>query len=87
MSSALAVYDEDNVGEPQAMRTELLPYESIVRVTIRATPPTGPQIGFKLAHVPALIRHGAAMTPEDALRAAAKAPVGRHASEGTERQR
>ncbi|MBW7905333.1 MAG: hypothetical protein LC135_05155 [Phycisphaerae bacterium] len=82
---ALAVYDDDNAGEPQAMRTELLPYESIIRVTIRATPPTGPQIGFKLAQVPALIRHGAAMTPEDALRAAASAPVGRHAPHGRDR--
>lgn len=70
---ALAVYDEDDASDAGRMRTELLPYEAIARVTVRTAMPTGPQIGFKLSPAPAMMTHGSAMTPEEALRVAATA--------------
>jgi len=74
---ALAVYDEDDANAAAGMRTELLPYEAIARVTVRTTLPTGPQIGFRLSPSPAIMRHGSAMTPEEALHLAATAPNAR----------
>lgn len=71
---ALAVYEEDESTGSRAMRTELVPYESIVRVTIRTVRPTSPHMGFNRAHTPTVMQHGPRMTPEEALRAAAMEP-------------
>jgi len=62
---ALAVWETGS----GSMRTELLPYASIVRVTIDVPREKGTRIGFDQAHTPSVMR-GVAMTPEQALRAA-----------------
>ncbi len=67
---ALAVFDEGGSSGSPAMRTELVPYELIMRVTIRAMKPTRSPFGFSSAHAPALIGQDHLMTPEEALRAA-----------------
>lgn len=61
---ALAVWESGS-----EMRTELVPYESIVRVTIGAPRETGTRIGFDQSRAP-MAMAGIAMTPEQALRAA-----------------
>lgn len=71
---AVAVYDDDETSGTRAMRTELLPYAAIARVIIRAAPPTGPRIGFRVTPVSPL-RAGAGLTPEQALRLVAAAPA------------
>lgn len=71
---ALAVYEEDESNGSRAMRTELVPYESIVRATIRTVRPTTPHMGFDRAHAPTVMQQGPQMTPEAALRAAAMEP-------------
>lgn len=70
----LAVHDEGNGAGTRAMRTELVPYELIMRVTIRAVRPTSPHMGFNAVHAPEVIQHDPLMTPEEALRAAAMGP-------------
>src|SRR5574341_611546 len=62
----LAVFENDS----DSMRTELVPYESIMRVTIGPPKARGTRVGFDHSHAPAPIA-AAAMTPEQALRAAA----------------
>ncbi|MBL8880899.1 MAG: hypothetical protein JNG88_17435 [Phycisphaerales bacterium] len=71
---ALAVYEEDESNGSRAMRTELVPYESIIRVTIRTVRPTTPHMGFNRAHAPTVLQEERRMTPEAALRAAAMEP-------------
>jgi len=61
---ALAVREHDS----HTMRTELVPYESIVRITIGALGEKGRGMGFDQSHAPMAI----VMTPEEALRAAGK---------------
>lgn len=71
----LAVYDDGEAAESRPMRTELVPYELIMRVTIRAVRPTSPHMGFKAVHAPMVIKQDSLMAPEDALRAAAMGPL------------
>jgi len=70
----LAVHEEDEAGGSRAMRTELVSYESIMRVTIRAVRPTSPHMGFNAVHAPTVMKHDP-MTPEEALLAAAIGPL------------
>lgn len=65
---ALAVLDGE--GEPRRMRTELVPYQLIVRVTIRLTGSRG-QVGFDLDHAPRILGAARPLTPEAALERAA----------------
>lgn len=67
---ALAVHNDESADAP-TMRTEIVPYELIMQVTIRAVRPTAPHLGFDPAHAPTLIRQDPLMTPEETLRAAA----------------
>jgi hypothetical protein len=60
---ALAVRDRGS-GE---MRTELVPYSSIVRVTVWGSSSEGPRVGFVQDRAPAVF-----LTPEQALQAAAR---------------
>ena len=62
---ALAVWESGS----DSMRTELVPYVSIVRVTIGAPRETGTRMGFDHSRAP-MAMAGIAMTPEQALRAA-----------------
>ncbi|MCC6357400.1 MAG: hypothetical protein IT450_01540 [Phycisphaerales bacterium] len=71
---ALAVFDDAEAGGPRAMRTELLPYTAIARVTIRAARPAGPKMGFRVTPVSPL-QAVKVLTPEQALRLAAAAPA------------
>lgn len=56
------------------MRTELVPYGLIARITLRTAPTKGPHVGFDVTHEPALLPGAWATTPEDALRSAAALP-------------
>lgn len=64
---ALAV--RDGSGTEARMRTEIVPYSLITRVTIRSVRAAGGHVGFDLHHAPEILSH--AGTPEEALRAAA----------------
>lgn len=66
---AFAVWEHGS----HAMRTELVPYELIARVTIGAPGDQRPGIGFDQAHAPMAV----SMTPEQALQAAAAEGPGR----------
>jgi hypothetical protein len=66
--AALAVRE----GGGGAMRTELVPYRTIHRVTVRAGAP-GPHIGFEQDHVPHLLKQAEMLSPEQALQIAARA--------------
>ena len=76
---ALAVHEEAMSDRPSQLRTELVPYPVIARISIQTTRHEGAHpIGFNATSEPALygsISSGAAMTPEDALRALAGTPV------------
>ena len=61
---ALAVREAE--GEPRRMRTELVPYQLVARVTIRP-PGGGGHVGFDVDHAPRVLRGGRALTPEAAL--------------------
>jgi hypothetical protein len=60
---ALAVRD----GGAHEMRTELVPYSSIARVTVWGSSSQGPRVGFVQDRAPAVF-----LTPEQALQAAAR---------------
>lgn len=62
---ALAVWESGS----DAMRTELVPYGSIARVTIGIPRGRGTRVGFEQSHAPISLG-GATMTPEQALQAA-----------------
>lgn len=47
---ALAVYDTAEEGGARPMRTELVPYAAIMRITISRTSPGAPRIGFDPNH-------------------------------------
>lgn len=66
--AALAVRDEKG-----AMRTELVPYGLIARITLRPGGAGGPHVGFDVRHEPTLLLAGPS-TPEEALRSAASEP-------------
>ncbi len=69
---ALAIREGERASAMPEMRTELVPYEAIHRVTVRAVRPTGTHIGFDPVHEPQLYPEPAAeRSPEAALRAAA----------------
>ena len=53
-------------GEPRRMRTELVPYQLVVRVTIREAGSRG-HVGFDLDHAPRVLQAAAPLTPEAAL--------------------
>lgn len=61
---ALAVLEAE--GEPGRMRTELVPYQLVVRVTVR--PPGGRgHVGFDVGHAPRVLTARGPLTPEAAL--------------------
>lgn len=70
---ALAVNEEAGGQEQPRMRTELVPYASILRVTVRTTPAGTAHVGFDTRHAPVVldVARRRAATPEAALRAAA----------------
>lgn len=70
---ALAVREAHGGAKAGAsMRTELVPYAFITRITIRPVHATGPHVGFNPEHAPDLLPQPC--TPEATLRAAAGAP-------------
>lgn len=71
---ALAVHDETKGGDraAAAMRTELVPYALITRVTIRPRRGSGAHVGFDPGHAPRVMANGT--SPEETLRAVASAP-------------
>lgn len=70
---ALAVNEETGGREHRRMRTELVPYAFIVRVTVRTTAPDAAHVGFDTRHAPVVldVERGPPATPETALHAAA----------------
>lgn len=70
---ALAVRDGDEDEDPPRLRTEFVPFEAIARVTLRASRPESPQLGFEHHRVPKVLssQPRPEMTPEAAIRAAA----------------
>jgi hypothetical protein len=80
---ALAARDPGAPGD-HPMRTELVPYATIRRVTIRPVRPGGAAIGFDREHRPVLF-DGSRTSPEAALERAAglhRAPEARACSKG-----
>lgn len=70
---ALAVHDETRGGGTSvAMRTELVPYTLITRVTIRPRRDPDGHVGFDSSFEPRLLAQ--TPTPEEMLAAAARAP-------------
>jgi len=73
---ALAVRQEDRQSSGPTMRTELVPYSMVVRVTIRAGQHGEAHIGFDLGREPSMVAAPgpkAGLSPERALMAAAGA--------------
>lgn len=70
---ALAVNEEAGGQERPRMRTELVPYASILRVAVRTTPTGTAHVGFDTRHAPVVldVARRPPATPEAALRAAA----------------
>ena len=68
---ALAV--EEGSGEPRRMRTELVPYQLVARVSIRS-PRDREHVGFDVEHAPRVLETHGRLTPEAALRKAAGDP-------------
>jgi hypothetical protein len=64
---ALAVYDTVTEGVVRSMRTELVPYATIMRITISKGPTGGPRIGFDPDHPPVAIEKAAADTSAEQL--------------------
>jgi hypothetical protein len=75
---AMAVHEEEHAERPDQMRTELVPYHLIARVSIQTTRHEGAHpIGFNTSLDPAVygsIPGAAGMTPEEALKAVAGIP-------------
>ena len=75
---AMAVHDEDHPERPSPIRTELVPYHLIARITIQTTEHEGSRpIGFNASLDPEVYEStppSKAMTPEQALQAAAGVP-------------
>ncbi len=73
---ALAVRQKDRQSSESTMRTELVPYSMVVRVTIRAGQHGEAHIGFDLGREPSMVTATgpkAALSPEQALMAVAGA--------------
>lgn len=70
---ALAVKEPTGSGAQPRMRTELVPFGSLVRVTIRAAGESAEPVGFDLRRAPAVLAASTPATPETTLRAAARA--------------
>lgn len=68
---ALAV--QEGSGEPRRMRTELVPYQLVARVSIRS-PGDREHVGFDVEHAPRVLEAHGGLTPEAALRKAAGGP-------------
>jgi hypothetical protein len=71
----IAAHDPEAKGR---MQTVLLPYEAIVRVTIRSAGGEGRGVGFEQHRAPAILEDSGGAA-EDALRAAARRPEPRTA--------
>jgi hypothetical protein len=75
---AMAVHEEEHTERPDQMRTELVPYPLIARVSIQTTRHAGTHpIGFNATLDPEVygsIPSLAGMTPEEALKAVAGLP-------------
>jgi len=75
---ALAVHDEDHPERPAQLRTEMVPYHLIARVSIQTSKHEGAHpIGFNAGNEPELYGPAAevsGMTPEEALKAVAGLP-------------
>ena len=65
---ALAVYDRPTSGDRRTMRTELVPYAAVVRISVCGTASDNQQIGFNMDAAPPAIGAG---EPERWLHAAA----------------
>ena len=78
--AALAVLDEAHQAVEPTMRTELVPYSMILRITVRAVRHGETHVGFDIGREPGVLKAlreqaaGAATTPEAVLRAVAGAP-------------
>lgn len=76
---AMAVHEEEHAERPDQMRTELVPYHLIARVSIQTTRHSGTHpIGFNSSLDPEVygsIPSLAGMTPEEALKAVAGIPA------------
>ena len=72
---ALAVFDNADVAHrPPAMRTELVPYQMVTRITIRTTRPESAHLGFEIGGRPQVWKSvDRGRSAEEALRAAAQA--------------
>lgn len=71
--AALAIRELVTPSGQTIMRTELVPYGLISRVTIRPVADEPRQVGFNSEHVPTVLSVGST-TPEEILRCAASAP-------------
>lgn len=69
---ALAIRERIASSGAIVMRTELVPYGLIARITIRPVSDEGKQVGFNADAVPRVVTE--AVTPTEALRAAAGEP-------------
>ncbi len=71
----LAIREKGRPAGEMRMRTELVPYSMIVRITIRPAHEEGPQVGFNVEHAPELLGVSSARrrSPEAVLRSAAAA--------------
>lgn len=81
---ALAIHEDPERGRggPGAMRTELVPYGIITRVTIRSRRgDPGARVGFDASREPRAVLE--AVSPEDALRAVSRAPPSNVTSGGS----
>jgi hypothetical protein len=74
--AALAIHDEKKSGggTGDAMRTELVPYALITRITIRPRRNSGTHVGFDAGREPRVL---AVSSPEETLRAMSSAPPAR----------
>lgn len=70
---ALAVRERASVAGAMAMRTELVPYVCLARVTIRPITDRAKQVGFNAEGMPPLLERFS--SPEEALRSAAAEPA------------
>jgi hypothetical protein len=72
--AALAAYDEGAAVGARVMKTVLVPYESIIRVTLRGVRHTASRLGFTQEDPPPLIDPTAKDTAEAVFRSAAQRP-------------
>jgi hypothetical protein len=72
--AAMVVREPENAKSRPRTRTEMVPFATIIRVTLRTARPESPQFGFDKARVPQVWpgRPVLPLSPERALEAAAK---------------